>query len=110
MVGMPQATSTFSIARRISPRASSSVLPFSMVMRAGQLLEVLLEQRLELEQVLDAGRGRDAPPAGEGRRADWAALSTSSAGESGTRASTSPVAGFVTGRLSLAGDGHQLPA
>ncbi len=32
MVGMPQATSTFSMARRISPLASSKVLPFSRVM------------------------------------------------------------------------------
>ena len=31
IIGMPQATSTFSIARRISPLASERILPFSIV-------------------------------------------------------------------------------
>ena len=45
--GAPQATSTHSMPRRTLPRDSSSVLPCSVVTSAGQLLEVLLEQRLE---------------------------------------------------------------
>ena len=65
-VGMPQATSTFSMERRISPRDSSSVLPHSMVIRRDKLFSVLFEQALHAVQVLGAVCGRGLPPAGEG--------------------------------------------
>ena len=43
-VGIPAATSMFSRVRISSPRASSRVLPFSMVIDARQVLELLLDQ------------------------------------------------------------------
>jgi hypothetical protein len=61
-IGMPQATSTFSIARRISPRASSSTLPFSIVMLRARSSKCCFHQDLEPEQVLDTLGSRHAPP------------------------------------------------
>ena len=65
---MPQATSTFSMARRISPWASLSVLPFSTRDQAREFVELIFHQILELEQILDALRGRGAPPGFKGFR------------------------------------------
>ena len=62
---MPQATSTFSMARCNSPFDSARVLPHSRVMVRARIGEVALHQRLEAEQLLHALAGRRATPVGE---------------------------------------------
>ena len=53
------------MARRISAFASVKVLPFSMGDDAGDVVDVLFEQHLQLEQRLDAVFGRRAAPFGK---------------------------------------------
>ena len=50
------------MARRISALASVKVLPFSVRDDAGDVVDVLFEQHLQLEQRLDAVFGRSAAP------------------------------------------------
>jgi hypothetical protein len=64
-MGMPQATSTFSMARRSSALASVSVLPFSIGDESGEFVEVLFQEHFELEKRLDAVFGRSAAPLGK---------------------------------------------
>ena len=59
---MPQATSTIWMARRTEPRASSRVLPFSVVRMRGDLVGVLVEQRLVAVEDLHAIDDRHFAP------------------------------------------------
>ena len=95
-MGMPHATSTFSMARRISPRASSSTLPFSMVIERARSSKCSSISALSLKRYwMRAGAGVRRQ-AGKAASASRAASSTVSAGESGTVAITSFVAGLGT--------------
>ena len=100
--GIPQATSTFSMARRNSPRDSASVLPHSVV--------TTLEISRNLAQGgPSAGKsGCTRSPGGVSRhsrsasRALATARPTSSGPDSGIRNRSSPVAGLKTGRVAEA--------
>lgn len=62
---MPQATSTFSIARCGSACDLAKVFPF-LGREAGDFVGLLFEQLLELEEILDAILRRGSAPLGEG--------------------------------------------
>ena len=77
---------------------------------AGDLVEVLFEQLLELEHRLRARvTGGVSLHAGNAAAAALTAASTSAFGASGVRAMTLPRAGLWTGTKSLAADGVQRP-
>ncbi len=107
--GTADAASTISIARPTSARASAKVLPISRVIDratsswcASSTCRKPNSQRARsiVERLRQAGKVA---------RAAATAASTSAAPESGTRASSSPVAGLVTSRCSPAADGTQRP-
>src|SRR5579872_1194136 len=109
-VGIPQATSTFSMDRRTSATLSVNVLPHSsVIVRARSLM-------FSSRSVLSLNSGWMRSAAGLRRHstkafsAAVAAAFTSSAGERGTSAITSAEAGFRTCRASPACDGSQFPA
>ena len=96
VVGIAQAASTISIMRATSARASTIVLPISVVTeRASSSRRASSPSRsansLRARAITDTSRH-----AGSASRAALTAASRSPAFESGTRASTSPLAGFVT--------------
>ncbi len=102
IMGMPQATSTFSIARRISPRASSSVLPFSITIVRDRSSKFSSSSAFSLKRYwMRLGAGTRRQP-GKAASAAVAASSTSAAVDSGVSAITSAVAGFVTSTASPA--------
>ena len=99
-----------SIARRTLLRDSSSVLPCSRVHGAGDVVEVLLEQLLELEQRLQpVHRRRLRATPGYAFSAACTARSTSAAPPSGTRPSTSSFAGLRTSPKRVASESTQRP-
>ena len=107
--GMAVAASTISMARPTSARASGKVLPISRVTAraisswwASSTWRKPNSQRARsiVERLRQAGKAA---------RAAATAASTSSAPDSGTRASTSPVAGLVTSSWSPAAAGRQSP-
>ena len=62
---MPQATSTFSMARTISALASSKVLPHSLVMSARNFIAIGFEQIAQFEQILHTVLDGSSPPGRE---------------------------------------------
>ena len=97
---MPHAASVDSIPRSTSPRASSSVLPMSSV--TSRAISSWLAQSASRIAITARARfcGGVARHAGNASRAARTAASTSASPESGTRAATSPVAGFTSSRVS----------
>ena len=94
--GTADAASIISIARPTSARASGSVLPISRVTdRASSSWCASITWRKRNSQRARSIVERLRHP-GNASRAAATAASTSAAPESGTRASTSPVAGLVT--------------
>src|SRR5437870_3376991 len=84
-LGIPAATSTFSMARRISPRASSIVFPMSCTTtraRSSAWCSIRSRRTKKWRARSNGGVSRHASQA---RRAFWTARSTSSFVESGTR-------------------------
>ena len=109
VVGTAQAASTISIMRATSARASAIVLPISMVTerarssrRASSPWRSANSRRAR--SITDTAR-----QAGRASRAATTAASRSAVEDSGTRASTSPVAGLVTGSCSDDVAGVHLP-
>ena len=99
---MPQATSVDSIPRPTSPRASSSALPMSWVTSWASSSRLRPERLAEREDGAGPLRDRRRRPRRAGRRGRRvAAASTSASVESGTRASSSPVAGSMSSRNSV---------
>ena len=102
--GIPVATSTFSIPRRISPRASSIVFPSSTT--------IVLDSSSKFSSIrsFNVKRYRTRVSGGVSRhskKASFAACmadSTSSGVENGTSAICSVVAGFITSRISVDSD------
>ena len=108
--GTALAASTISIARPTSARASPKVLPISRVTArassswwASSTCRKPNSQRARsiVERLRQAGKAA---------RAAATAASTSDAPDSGTRASSSPVAGLVTSSWSPAWAGRQSPS
>jgi hypothetical protein len=102
VVGIAHAASTISIMRATSARASAIVLPISSVTeRASSSWRATRRSRrsnsLRARAIVLTSRH-----AGSASRAARTAASRSAAPESGTRASTSPLAGLVTSRASEA--------
>ena len=94
--GMPHANSTTSMPRVSSPRASSSTLPWSVMMRSTNASKCCSTSVLKRNRT----RAREsAGVAAHPEKAVWAAAmtpSTSAFEANGTRARTSPVAGLKT--------------
>jgi len=106
---MPAATSTFSIARRTSPRASSMIFPWSwLTIRASSSKCCSMRSRnvKKYRARLRGGVSRHSSHASSPART---AASTSARGDRGTRAMTSPVAGFVSSSHSDADDSTHAP-
>ncbi len=109
MVGIPQATSTFSIARRISPRDSPMVLPHSLVIVRASSSNPSSMSAFSLKRCWIRS--------GAGTRRQWAwawaatraASSTSAPGDTGTFPKISAVAGLITSRYCEADDGRHSP-
>jgi hypothetical protein len=109
VVGIAQAHSTISIIRATSARASAIVLPISVVTeRASSSRRASSPSRSA-----NSRRARSitltARHAGSASRAAVTAASSSVLLPSGTRASTSPLAGFVTSSVSAPWTGVQRP-
>jgi hypothetical protein len=109
VVGMAQAASTISIMRATSARASAIVLPISVVTeRASSSRRASRPSRransLRARAITDTSR-----QAGSAARAACTAASRSPELDSGTRASTSPVAGLVTSSWSAEAAGVHDP-
>ncbi len=109
MDGIPQATSTASIPRRTEPRASSSVLPCSVVtIRASS-------SKCSSRRFLNANIARARSPTGVARQAGNAAFAAATAASTsarvprGVRAMTAPVAGLKTSTWSVARDSTHSP-
>jgi len=102
IVGMPQATSTFSMPRRSSPRASERVLPCSCTSVSAR------SSMFSSSNCLYRNRGWIRSSTGVDCQVSNASLALATASSTaasllnGTRASSSPVAGFVTGISSVA--------
>ncbi len=107
--GIPHAHSTSSIARRSSMRASEIVLPISWTRTRES------SSRFSSMSCLRMKNGRARLTGGSFRQlsnASWAirtASSTSSRVDIGTRATTSPVAGSTTSRMSVERDSTHFP-
>ena len=109
VVGIAHAASTISIMRPTSARASTIVLPISVVTeRASSSLRASRPSR--------SAKSRRARPmtltarhSGSAARAARTAASRSDDDDSGTRASTSPVAGLVTSSSSVPEAGVHWP-
>ncbi len=97
---MPQATSTFSIARRISALASVKVLPFSVVMMRAMSSMCSSSSIFSLNSGWMRSSGGVRRHSGKAAAAASTAVLTSAASASGTLARTSPVAGLTTSRHS----------
>ena len=107
--GMPVATSTHSIPRRISPAASFIALPLSCVISRARSSLRSSSRYLSSKQARARSSGGVARQPGKASRAARTARSTSASAESGTRASVSPVPGFATSIRSLASESVQPP-
>ncbi len=111
VVGIAHAASTISIIRATSARASTSVLPISVVtLRASSSCRPTSRSRnsnsLRARAIVDTARH-----SGNASRAALTAASRSARPDSGTRASVSPVAGLVTSSSPVAAvAGVQRPA
>src|SRR5271168_4119746 len=108
-MGMPQATSTFSIPRRISAFASAKVLPFSRVVIAASSSMCSSSKFFSLKRYCTRSPGGVLRQAGKASAAACTAASTSPTVEIGVRASTSMVAGFVTSTNSVALERRHCP-
>jgi len=96
-MGIPQATSTFSMPRRSSPMDSSRVFPHSRVTVRASSSRSSSRSCLSLKRTWMRSPGGVRRQAGNASAAADTARSTSEAGERGTEANVSPVAGFTTG-------------
>ena len=109
VVGTAHAASTISIMRPTSARASGSVLPISIVtVRAISSLRTTSFSRSVNRRRARSGT-ETARHAGSASRAALTAASSSAEVERGTRARTSPVAGFMTSSSSVVDDAVQRP-
>ncbi len=108
IMGMPQATSTFSTARRISALASSNVLPHSIVIVRAISSKFASSKFFSLKRYwIRSGGGMLLQP-GSAADAAWTAWSTSAFGDKGVRPSNSAVAGLITSTNSVAREGCQV--
>ena len=109
VVGIAQAASTISIMRATSARASAIVLPISMVTERARSSRRLSRPSRSANSLRARAITETSRHGGSAARAAWTAASRSAELESGTRASTSPVAGFVTSSWSDAAAGVHDP-
>src|ERR1700722_14559730 len=109
IIGMPQATSTFSMARRISALASVNVLPFSRVMMRAISSTCSSSNTFNLKSGWMRSSGGVRRHSGKAAAAASTAALTSAASAIGTWAITSPVAGFTTSRHSELCESVHLP-
>ena len=109
VVGIAHAASTISIMRPTSARASISVLPISVVTERARSSRRSTRPARSANSFCERPMTDTARHAGSASRAARTAASRSSAFESGTRASTSPVAGLVTSSASVEVAGVQAP-
>ena len=107
--GAPHATSTHSMPRRKLPRASSSVLPCSVVTMRAISSKCSSSSCLNLNIVRARATGGVSLHPGKAAVAALTAASTSVFGASGVRAITSPRAGLWTGTKSRAAEGVHRP-
>jgi len=110
VVGIAHAHSTISIMRATSARASSSVLPISVVTDRASSSRRASSPSRRANRRRPRSITLTARQAGSASRAARTAASRSPADESGTRASTAPVAGLVTSSASLDAAGVKRPA
>ncbi len=94
--GMPQANSTTSMPRVISPLASSKVLPCSAVMMAARRSSCACSASRNLKRIAARRSGGVSDHAGKAAFAAATAVATSAALANATRALRSPRAGFQT--------------
>jgi hypothetical protein len=109
VVGIAQAASTISIMRATSARASTSVLPISVVTERASSSRRASRPSRSANSLRARSIAATSRQAGSASRADLTAASRSAPLDSGTRASTSPLAGFVTSSCSDEADGVQEP-
>ena len=109
VVGIAQAASTISIMRATSARASAIVLPISMVTERAMSSRRLSRPSRSANSLRARAITETSRHGASAARAAWTAASRSAELESGTRASTSPVAGFVTSSWSDAAAGVHDP-
>ena len=95
-VGMPQATSTFSMPRRSSPSASASVLPHSIVIVFARSRTLSSRSRFNANRYWMRSPGGVRRHAGNAAPAAATASSTSALDDIVTDAIASPVAGLMT--------------
>ena len=103
-IGTPQATSTFSIARRSSPRDSASVLPHSIVIVREISSKFRSSRSFSLNRYWTRSVTGVLRQAGKARWAASTAAPTSRGVDSGVVAISSPVAGFRTETVSVASE------
>ncbi len=109
VVGTAHAHSTISIIRATSARASAIVLPISVVTERARSSRRASSASRRANSVRPRSITLTARQTGSASRAAPTAASRSDALDNGTRASVSPVAGFVTGTASADADGVQRP-
>jgi hypothetical protein len=107
--GIPVATSTHSIPRRTSPAASLIALPLSRETISASSSLRSSRAFFSRKQARARSTGEVARHAGNACRAASTARSRSARLDMGSCASVSPLAGFVTSRLSLASASTQPP-
>ena len=110
VVGIAQAHSTISIMRATSARASPIVLPISVVTERASSSCRLFRPSRSANRIRPRAITDTSRQAGSAARAAATAASRSADDDSGTRASVSPVAGFVTSSASLPVAAVHLPA
>ena len=109
VVGTAHAHSTISIIRATSARASAIVLPISTVTDRASSSRLQCSPSRRANRRLPRSMTLTSRHAGSAARAAATAASRSDAVDSGTRASASPVAGFVTSSARSDADGTQRP-
>ena len=107
--GMPHATSTHSMPRRTEPRASSSVLPCSVVTIRASSSKCSSRRFLKANMVRARSTTGVARQAGNAAFAAATAASTSPRVESGVFAITAPVAGLKTSTVPEARASTHMP-
>ncbi len=107
--GAAHATSTHSMPRRRLPRASSSVLPCSVVMMRAISSKCASSAALNANITRARTTGGVSRQPGNAAAAAWTAASTSRAPESGVRAMTVPRAGLCTSTVDAVPASTQRP-
>jgi hypothetical protein len=109
VVGIAQAASTISIMRATSARASTIVLPISVVTERARSSWRATSRSRSSNSLRARAIVLTARHSGSASRAAFTAASRSADDDSGTRASVSPVAGFVTSSVSVEVAGVHAP-